>query len=275
MKKRFSKRIVILLALCFLSLVYVINVRHNYSYLLESTNNTSISGVVLLYELYSGREFIIFNFLLLLLIPFVSHMETCIHNITGFDQMIIVRLGRKKYYRMCIMQSIQNIWYFPIIINLFLLFSIHVFIPVCGLNVKEYGTYFFNRDLVNIIFVTLMQSIGWSMLNVLCFIFSQIIKNKYLYLFSLIVFSVAITLFVALFGNLFPVNYFLSVFTPFTILTGGLMALWYIPHGSIMVMVVVLSNILLACFCYIFTKKLEGGINSYEKLFENIFVKQK
>ena len=58
----FIQKLAILLALCLLTLIYLIKTGSNYLFLLDAPHNKSISGVVLLYELYSGREFIIFNF---------------------------------------------------------------------------------------------------------------------------------------------------------------------------------------------------------------------
>ena len=105
----FIQKLAILLALCLLTLIYLIKTGSNYLFLLDAPHNKSISGVVLLYELYSGREFIIFNFIVLLAIPFISNFKSCMYGITGFDRMIVSRIGRKNYYKNCVIKSIKDI----------------------------------------------------------------------------------------------------------------------------------------------------------------------
>lgn len=238
----FIQKLAILLALCLLTLIYLIKTGSNYLFLLDAPHHKSISGVVLLYELYSGREFIIFNFIVLLAIPFISNFKSCMYGITGFDRMIVSRIGRNNYYKNCVIKSIKDIWYFPIIINIFLLIMIHIFyVPIFGPNVKEYGMYFFNSDVINIFFITFIQIIGWSLLNIICFVFSQIIKNKFAYPFALLIFTIALTLFLAIVASIVPYDFILAIFTPFTLLTSGMMGLWYIQPGLSMIIIVFLS----------------------------------
>lgn len=238
----FIQKLAILLALCLLTLIYLIKTGSNYLFLLDAQHHKSISGVVLLYELYSGREFIIFNFIVLLAIPFISNFKSCMYGITGFDRMIVSRIGRNNYYKNCVIKSIKDIWYFPIIINIFLLIMIHIFyVPIFGPNVKEYGMYFFNSDVINIFFITFIQIIGWSLLNIICFVFSQIIKNKFAYPFALLIFTIALTLFLAIVASIVPYDFILAIFTPFTLLTSGMMGLWYIQPGLTMIIIAFLS----------------------------------
>lgn len=252
-----TQKLAILLALCILSAIYVLKIGSNYLYLLDGPNGQSISGVVIFYELYSGREFIIYNFILLLLIPFISNFKKCINSISGYDRLIILRIGRKEYYKRCVIHSIKDIWYFPIIINVCVLVMIHIlYVPLFGNNVRSYGMYFFEQDYLNIFFITLCQIVGWSLLNILCFVFSQLCKNKYLYPFLLLICTIALTLTLAIIAGFFPIDYVLAIFTPFTLLTSGLMGLWYIPEGVIMIMIVILSILFYFIFIIVILKSL-------------------
>ncbi len=266
-KSKTYPKVAILLLLGILVIVYIITCRDDFLYLGMDLRGegTTKSGIYMFYELYSGRSLIIFNFLVLLLIPFVTNFSNCLNKINGFDQMIITRIGRRDYYKFCIIQCVKDIWYFPIVINLLLFVGIQFFcVPIFGETVRQYGDYFLCNDLANILFVTVAQIIGWSLLNCLCFIFSQVIKNKYLYSFTLIIFTIGALIFssVVFAGFIAPYEYVIATFTPFTLLTSGLMALWWIPAGLPMILVVVGSILFFSLLIWLMIRTLikNGGV---------------
>ena len=266
-KTRTYTKVASLLLLCILAIVYMMTCRDDFLYLTLDLRGegTTRSGIYMFYELYSGRSLIVFNFLALLLIPLVTNFNTCLNKINGFDQMIITRTGRRNYYKSCIIQSIKDIWYFPVVINMLLFLGIQFFcVPIFGETVRQYGDYFLYNDLANLIFVTIAQIIGWSLLNCLCFIFSQVIKNKYLYPFILVIFTIGAVIFsaVAFAAFISPYEFALAIFTPFTLLTSGLMALWWIPAGLPMILVVMGSILFFTLLIWILLKLLikNGGV---------------
>ena len=50
-----------------------------------------------------------------------------------------------------------------------------------------------------------------------------------------------ITLFLAIVASIVPYDFILAIFTPFTLLTSGMMGLWYIQPGLSMIIIVFLS----------------------------------
>lgn len=55
------------------------------------------------------------------------------------------------------------------------------------------------------------------------------------------IFTIALTLFLAIVASIVPYDFILAIFTPFTLLTSGMMGLWYIQPGLTMIIIAFLS----------------------------------
>ncbi len=166
----------------------------NFEAIATGQSKLKFGGIVAFKEIYRGVSTIFFNLLVLTVIPLISHYISCINRIKGSDNFIVTRIGLAKYYLTSVFDSIKDIWYYPIIINFFALFVISFDIPIFGEGFKNGFIYLVDSDVINFLLLTFFQIISWSILNIYCFLFSQLIHNKYVYSLFLLLFSLLLIL---------------------------------------------------------------------------------
>lgn len=215
-------------------------------------HSNKFGGVAAFKEIYRGAETILFNMLLLLVIPFVSHYFSCINRIKGTDNFIVTRIGLAKYYLISIVKSIKDIWYYPIIVNCFALFLINFEIPIFGEGLKNGFMYLVDSDIANFILLTLLQIIGWSILNIYCFLISQLINNKYIYSLFLILFNLLLIVVmssgllflgsvVSFLDQFIMANaYWFSLIIPYNLIAPGAVSLFFYPENIRLIFIVCL-----------------------------------
>ena len=165
----------------------------------------NFSGLSFFFEIYAGREFIVFEFILLFIIPIITNLNSCIYRNNRFDVMIVSRIGYKNYFKQCFKQSIKDIWYYPVVINAITVLIIHFMcLPIIGKDIQYVANYFTNIGMLDLCLFTLFQIIGWSLLNYFCFLLSQLILNKYAYILSLGIYSVLSTILFSIIGSIIP-----------------------------------------------------------------------
>ncbi len=245
---------IILFVLCLLSIVFVLLKQHDYRYLIDG----KFSGFAFFYELYAGRDFILYELILLLVIPLVSHLTSCIYK-GKFDRLIITRIGYANYFKKRLKQSDKDIWYYPIIINIvFVLFIHFLFFPVIGSDIYDTTHIYTGIGWTDFILFTLLQTIGWILLNRLCFLLSQTISNKYGYLLSLALCTIGSTILFTIIGSFIPfdLGWLFYILSPFTLLCPGVIGLWSLQSGWIAFLVVLINFI----FYFILINRLKNII---------------
>ena len=257
-KKQAGLKRFVLIVLCLLSILFVLLKQSDYRYLIDG----NFSGLSFFFELYSGRDFIVFEFILLLSIPIITHLNTCIYRNNHFDTMIISRIGYREFFFENFKQSIKDVWYYPIVINLLTVFIIHfVLAPIIGKEIDYVANYFTSLGLLDLLLFTFFQMIGWSLLNYFCFLLSQIISNKYAYVLSFGIYTIVTTIAFTIIGSIIPleIGWLFYIFSPFTLLCPGVIGLWSINRGIMTIIVVVLSFLFHICLLIVLSKYVVKG----------------
>lgn len=242
-----------MLTLCLLSILFILLKQKDYQFLIDG----KFSGLLFFFELYAGREFIVFEFILLFIIPLITNLNFCIYRNNHFDVMIVSRIGYTNYFKQCLKQSIKDIWYYPVVINAITVLIIHFMcFPISGKDIQYVSNYFTNIGILDLCLFTLFQIIGWSLLNYFCFLLSQLILNKYAYILSLGIYSVLSTIILSLIGSLIPfeISWIFYILSPFTLLCPGIIGLWSIDTGAITIIVIILCFIFYIYFLFLLSK---------------------
>ncbi|WP_290138265.1 hypothetical protein [uncultured Dubosiella sp.] len=190
-----------------------------------------MSSFPMLFSFYEGMYTILPLIGYLLLIPFVSHFQTLRWRRSGFDNTVSLRIGKRVYFKQLVWRSFQEIWFYPVLINLFLVVLMVIFInPVNPLLLDDphmvYHGFYFHQEIADWIAYTMVEVAGWTMLNLLCMLFSQLVPNKYLYPFLLLIFTLLMTFLIAFLSGLPIHNYeIVSCLSPFNLLAPGVMSL--------------------------------------------------
>ena len=95
-KKQASTKLFSLLALCLISILFILFKQKDYQFLADG----NFSGLSFFFEIYAGREFIVFEFILLFIIPIITNLNSCIYRNNRFDVMIVSRIGYTNYFRL-------------------------------------------------------------------------------------------------------------------------------------------------------------------------------
>lgn len=74
-KKQASTKLFSLLALCLISILFVLLKQKDYQFLADG----NFSGLSFFFEIYAGKEFIVFEFILLFIIPIITNLNSCIY----------------------------------------------------------------------------------------------------------------------------------------------------------------------------------------------------
>lgn len=252
-KKQASTKLFSLLALCLISILFILLKQKDYHFLADG----NFSGLSFFFEIYAGREFIVFEFILLFIIPIITNLNSCIYRNTRFDVMIVSRIGYTNYFKQCLKQSIKDIWYYPVIINAITVLIIHFMcLPIIGKDIQYVANYFTNIGMLDLCLFTLFQIIGWSFLNYFCFLLSQLILNKYAYILSLGIYSVLSTILFSIIGSIIPfeIKWIFYIFSSFTLLCPGIIGLWYIDTGIFSIIIVILCFIFYSILLFILSK---------------------
>lgn len=190
----------------------------------------AISSFFIFFDFYTGMYTIVPLIGYLLLIPFVSHARTLRWKRSGFDNTVSLRVGKKEYFKSLIWKSIKDIWFYPVIINLFLILLIVLFVHANPLFVHDpsnaYQGYYMGWEIADWVVYTILEVVGWSLLNMLCMVFSQLVPNKYLYPFTLLIVTLLLTFLVSFLSGL-PLSHdeILTALSPFNLLAPGVMSL--------------------------------------------------
>ncbi|NLC05258.1 MAG: hypothetical protein GX778_01895 [Erysipelothrix sp.] len=203
-------RYLILFTLCALVVIYILKENATYYSFLNSSED-SIGGGSLLtffYNLYFGYDFGIFILIVLLVFPLILGMDYFDAVDKKYDDFSIVRIGYYNYYKNVVFESIKKIWYFPLVINFTFIFVV-ILLGYQWSGDSPVLIYGYSQTIDFILF-SLLQIVGWCILNMLTVILSQIIGNKYVYGSFVIIYTFAITMISLLIG--FIMN---SVYVPF------------------------------------------------------------
>ena len=240
-KKQTSTKLFSLLALCLISILFILLKQKDYQFLADG----KFSGLSFFFEIYAGREFIVFEFILLFIIPIITNLNSCIYRNNRFDVMIVSRIGYTNYFKKCLKQSIKDIWYYPVVIN-----------AIIGKDIQYVANYFTNIGMLDLCLFTLFQIIGWSLLNYFCFLLSQLILNKYAYILSLSIYSVISTILFSIIGSIIPfeIKWIFYIFSSFTLLCPGIIGLWSIDKGIFSIIIVILCFIFYSILLFILSK---------------------
>ena len=156
-KKQTSTKLFSLLALCLISILFILLKQKDYQFLADG----KFSGLSFFFEIYAGREFIVFEFILLFIIPIITNLNSCIYRNNRFDVMIVSRIGYTNYFKKCLKQSIKDIWYYPVVINAITVLIIHFMcLPIIGKDIQYVANYFTNIGMLDLCLLTLFQIIG-------------------------------------------------------------------------------------------------------------------
>ncbi|MBN2949457.1 MAG: hypothetical protein JTJ21_02615, partial [Holdemanella sp.] len=203
------------------------------------------------------REFIVFEFILLFIIPIITNLNSCIYRNNRFDVMIVSRIGYTNYFKQCLKQSIKDIWYYPVVINAITVLIIHFMcLPIIGKDIQYVANYFTNIGMLDLCLFTLFQIIGWSFLNYFCFLLSQLILNKYAYILSLGIYSVLSTILFSIIGSIIPfeIKWIFYILSSFTLLCPGIIGIWSIDTGIFSIIIVILCFIFYSILLFILSK---------------------
>lgn len=206
-------------------------------------NLQAIPALSIVLHFYSGMYTVIPIILFLMMIPWVSHYRTFLWKKEGFDDQIALRKGKKRVLWELLMDSVRQIWMYPVLINFVLCLLIVLFTPRYPL-VTDSWTYFYYVDnlILDLIVFTLLQTIGWSILNLLCYLAAEFVNNAYLYPFVLLLGSLAITFVVSwLSGIPWKENWIFSALSPVNLLAPGVIVLLTPPTALDRLLTVVLS----------------------------------
>lgn len=259
LKRNQTRKLLILVAFVFLSIIYLVIYNHGYQTFINGQGENSVkqSSLIFFYNLHRGMDFGYFQLFVLLCFPLITGYNTFNSSVMKFDEYEIIRIGYSKYYVNQVIKAINDIWFFPLVINVVFISLLFVF------GFELFGdrtlSLFTSSDLFDLFIFILLQTIGWCILNVFCVVLSQIITNKYLYGLSLLLYSIAITLvsvflllplenvYVPIFGSLhYTLVYMLS---PFTLLTVGTFSI--IGVIDQLLMIVILSILFYIILCAI------------------------
>lgn len=227
-KKQASTKLFSLLALCLISILFILLKQKDYQFLADG----NFSGLSFFFEIYAGREFIVFEFILLFIIPIITNLNSCIYRNNRFDVMIVSRIGYTNYFKQCLKQSIKDIWYYPVVINAITILIIHFMcLPIIGKDIQYVANYF-------------------------CFLLSQLILNKYAYILSLCIYSVVSTILFSIIGSIIPfeIKWIFYIFSSFTLLCPGIIGLWSIDKGIFSIIIVILCFIFYSILLFILSK---------------------
>lgn len=151
-----------------------------------------MSGMKLLLDVYDGHTTFILLLAFLLSIPFVNNYAHQRENVTHSSYLQITRIGWKRYFWNCMEESVKDIWYIPVVINLVNAVITHVFLlHIYGSDVDLAYFHPLTYDpFTSWLLFTFCQIIGWSILNCFTFPLSQMIKNRFLYPFLLMAYCI-------------------------------------------------------------------------------------
>lgn len=216
------------------------------------------------YGMYRGVDSFPLIYCLLLVIPFVTHFKTNLNTLNGFQNLIVERTGWRRYFFDMIQVSIKEIWYIPILVNLFSLALIHFCAyPLFGGSTEvlnEPHQYFISNAFWNLVLATVFQIFSWSLLNCYCFLYAQIARNKYLYPLMLVITVLGVNILVTVIGSALhlvgPENWVLNIFLPLELIAPGMISLIYLPSGPTAILVVVLNLALYTIILYFLGKRV-------------------
>lgn len=210
---------------------------HNTVYtspLAEDLNYAAAPALLIVLNFYTGMYTVVPLILFLLAIPWITHYRTFQWKKERFDDQIALRKGKKQFFFKLVIDSIRQIWFYPIIINGVLVLLTILFVHNFPLVTDSYDYFYFVKNLVgDIIIFTLLQIVGWSLLNLLCYMAAEYIYNGYLYPFVLLLGSLALTFLVSfLSGASSGIHWIFSALSPFELMAPGVITLLTPPSAS-------------------------------------------
>ena len=193
----------------------------------EDLNYAAAPALSIVLNFYTGMYTIVPLILFLLAIPWVTHYRTFEWKKERFDDQIALRKGKKHGFFQLLLDSIRQIWFYPVVINGILILLIMLFVKDFPLVTDSYDYFYFVKNLAgDVVVFTLLQIIGWSLLNLLCYMAAEYIRNAYLYPFVLLLVSLALTFVVSfLSGASSRVHWIFSALSPFELLAPGVIVL--------------------------------------------------
>lgn len=214
-----------------------------------------LSSFNLFFDFYTGMYTIIPLIGYLLLIPFVSHARTLRWKRNGFDNVVSMRIGKTEYFRQLVLKSVKDIWYYPVVINLFILFLIILFIHANPFFANDpsyiYQGYYFSGEIGDWIIFTILETLGWILLNLLCMLFAELAPNPYLYPFLLLIFALLLTFLVSFLSGM-PLAHdeILTCLSPFNLLAPGVISLLTFASWKWRYLTIALTFLLFAIVIY-------------------------
>lgn len=222
---------------------------HNTVYtapLAEDINYAAAPSLMIVLNFYTGMYTVVPLILFLLVIPWVTHYQTFQWKKEKFDDQIALRKGKKQGFFQLLLDSIRQIWFYPVIVNGVLVLLTVLFVHNFPLVTDAYDYFYFVKNLIgDIVVFTLLQIVGWSLLNLLCYMAAEYITNVYLYPFVLLLVSLALTFLVSfLSGASSGIHWIFSALSPFELLAPGVITLLTPPSASTRLIMVALSFVL-------------------------------